>query len=186
MTGHIDGATGYCWVILAGRIHLWSYTEVGSCASPLYAVLWASTNTVDWTQQEVATRYTVLELPSTGHTFEAHLLCIVVHPPDQHNNDRTLGLLLSSKEGYLLYWPDVTVNSTLETTINFPQGRSARSSTTDYQVTHLVACQVRATTASVWVVGLHTQLIFLFSFSLLGICWPPTRTVYIRLPWWTV
>jgi hypothetical protein len=82
-----------------------------------------------------------LELPQGDHTFDSELVCIVRHPADPQTGERVLGLLLSSKEGYVLYWPDVTRNAKCETTINLPRAKTGRGQSCF--ATHLAAIPVR-------------------------------------------
>jgi hypothetical protein len=86
-------------------------------------------------------RCQALELPQGEHSFDADLVCIVRHPADPQTGERVLGLLLSSREGYVLYWPDVTRNAKCETTINLSRAKTGRGSSPCF-ATHLTAIPV--------------------------------------------
>ncbi len=86
-------------------------------------------------------RCQALELPQGDHSFDADLVCIVRHPADPQTGERVLGLLLSSREGYVLYWPDVTRNAKCETTINLSRAKTGRGSSPCF-ATHLTAIPV--------------------------------------------
>jgi hypothetical protein len=95
------------------------------------------------------TRCLALELPQGEHSFDADLVCIVRHPADPQTGERVLGLLLSSREGYVLYWPDVTRNAKCETTINLSRAKTGRGGSPCF-ATHLTAIPVSIALSCIW------------------------------------
>jgi len=87
-------------------------------ADLLLSLAWSCGWTLTPFLKEMIGRCFVFELPQDGHTFDARLVCVVRHSANM------LGLLLSSKEGYILYWPDIERNTKHETTINLATGRA--------------------------------------------------------------